>query len=113
MSKQAQATISVNVTGDGLNFTDADTPTNASAGVAPTSATLAAGFNTIPVPTGVTGVKIKPPPSSAVALTLKGITGDTGIPIAPAAPSYLSLPTGTTAFGITAGGAVTLLLAWC
>lgn len=113
MSKQATATISVNVTGDGLNFTDTDSPTNASSGVAPTSATLAAGFNAIPVPSGVTRVKIKPPPSSAVALTLKGVTGDTGIPISPAEPSYLSLPTGATTFGITAGGAVTLLLAWC
>lgn len=111
--KTASSTVSVTVTGDGLNLTESDTNTNSASATAPTSATLANGFNTVSVPAGVIGVLIKPPPTSAIALTLKGITGDTGVPISPSTPTYLALPAGTGSFGVTANGVVTLLLAWC
>lgn len=113
MSKTSTSTISVTVLGDGTSLTDSDTVVDATSAVAPTSASLSAGANTISVPSGVNGVKIKPLPSNVVTLTLKGVTGDTGVPISPSQPSYLALPTGASTFVITAGGSATVLLVWC
>lgn len=109
MSKSASATIAVTVTGDGMNLSDSDTILNPT-GVAPTSFAMVAGLNTILVPAGVMGVKICPPPGNTIGLLL-GVSGS-GVPISASSPSYLSLPTGTSAIGITAGGDFTLLFVW-
>ena len=53
---------------------------------------LASGANTITVPTGATGVIVIPPVANTVALTLKGIAGDTGIPLSLTQPSVLTFP---------------------
>lgn len=53
---------------------------------------LASGANTIPVPSWATAVLIEPSPSNAVALILKGVTGDTGNPISKVAPTLISFP---------------------
>ena len=72
--------------------------------------------NTVTVPTALSGltvrVKIVPPAGNAVSLTIKGVTGDTGIPLTPSEPSYLSMPSGSSSFVLTAGGAVTVLCIW-
>lgn len=82
-------------------------------GNAPGSAALTTGFNSIAVPATALGVTIVPPPSSTVALTLKGITGDTGVPIDPANSTRLKWTAGQVAtLGITAGAAVTVALVW-
>lgn len=112
MSKVASATIAVTVTGDGLNLVDSDTVQNTSTAVAPTSANLAAGPNVIQLPTGATRVKLKPPPTNALSLTLKGVTGDTGFLLAAGEPSYLSFDPSVTSFVLAAGGAVSVLLEW-
>lgn len=112
MSKAATATVAVTVQGDGLNTTDYDVLQNAAA-VAPTSATLSAGNNTITLPSGTLRVKVKPVPGNAVSLTLKGVAGDTGLPLNPGEPSYVSFLTGTTSFVLNAGGTVTVSLVWC
>lgn len=65
-------------------------------------ATLTAGsFNEISVPTGANKVLIIPPKATHVAWTLKGVTGDTGIDLAPNEPAYLSLKSTVTSFGLT------------
>ena len=115
MAKTATTTLTVNVQGDGLNYTDADTLSNTAA-VAPTSVACSAGNNTVNVPTslqsGTVRVKIKPPAGNATALTLKGVNGDTGISLTPSEPSFLSMPSGTSSFVINAGGSVTVELEW-
>lgn len=72
---------------------------------------LASGANTISVPTagGVTavGVWIIPPSGNAQTLTLKGVTGDTGVGLHPTNPAFVSLASGASSFVITAGGTVT------
>jgi hypothetical protein len=66
--------------------------------------TFAAGFTAVPVPTGATVAIIIPPAANAVTITLKGITGDTGIPLSVNTPSVIACAA-TTAFGLTVGGA--------
>jgi hypothetical protein len=71
---------------------------------------LASGANTITVPvaTGitVTGVTIVPPAGNTVAITLKGVTGDTGILLHETDPSTLAIDNTVTSFVLTAGAAV-------
>lgn len=75
---------------------------------------LSSGFNTITLPTGHTvyGVSIFPPSGNSTSLTLKGITGDTGIPLHVTKASHIALVTGATTFGLTAGSAMSVRLAY-
>lgn len=75
---------------------------------------LASGANTITVPTAASGGGLPagffliPPPGNTQTLTLKGVTGDTGIPISPTQPTVISFAAAPpTSFVITAGGTVT------
>jgi hypothetical protein len=75
---------------------------------AETTVVLASGANTVTVPTWAVGCIITPPTSNTVALTLKGVTGDTGILIGLNAPLMLSFPaTPPTSFVITAASITT------
>jgi hypothetical protein len=57
-----------------------------------TSVTLASGNNTITVPSWAKGMIIEPDPTNAVALTLKGIAADTGIPLGLNVPALITFP---------------------
>lgn len=70
---------------------------------------LVSGNNTITVPTGATGVTIIPAEDNAVALTLKGVNGDTGIALALTSPTSIGLAS-VSSFVINAGGSVTVRL---
>ncbi len=79
--------------------------------------TLASGANTITLPTGGTvpaAATIVPPSGNTETITLKGVTGDTGIVLHKTDPCTVSL--GTTAAGtfcLTAGGTITgLRIIW-
>lgn len=78
--------------------------------------TLASGANTITVPTGgatVTACTIVPPAGNTANLTLKGVTGDTGIQLHDTDPSVISLDSATTEFCLTAASTITgLRLYW-
>ncbi len=67
---------------------------------------LSSGANTITVPSDATAVTIIPPAGNAQTLTLKGVTGDTGIALSLLDPCSISLSSVST-FVITAGGTVT------
>lgn len=71
-----------------------------------TSINLNTGANTITIPTGATAAVIYPPSTNIYSLTLKGVTGDTGIPINRTMWSVLSLDPTATTFVLTAGGAI-------
>jgi hypothetical protein len=90
------------------------TPTRFSMGVASDSSDIRAvslagsGFTALAVPTGAKAVRIWLP-ATAVSLTLKGITGDTGIAITPSS-NALALPVtlplaSAPSIGILNGGA--------
>ncbi len=51
---------------------------------------------------------ICPPSANLVSLTLKGVTGDTGIAISPFQASIITFPAGSSSnFGLLSGGAIT------
>lgn len=68
---------------------------------------LSSGANTITVPTGAKACAIQPDSANAQTLTLKGVTGDTGVPIGKTGATVLALD-GQASFVITAGGAATV-----
>ena len=78
---------------------------------------LASGANTITPPqSGVTakGVIILPPSGNAVTITLKGVTGDTGVALHKTDPTMISLDSPTATFVLTAGGTIdNVRLIWC
>lgn len=71
------------------------------------SVNLASGANTITPPTGALFCVIAPPTTNAVALTLKGVTGDTGVSIPAASPSVHVFGTLPATFVITAASDTT------
>jgi hypothetical protein len=76
---------------------------------AASSVSLSSGFNTLTRPTGADGVVIFPDPSNTQTLTLKGVTGDTGLALSTKAPSIITCAANV---GITAGGATTVAAVW-
>jgi hypothetical protein len=71
---------------------------------------LAIGANTIPVPAGgatPVAVTVIPPAGNVVPLTLKGVAGDTGIPLHLTDPSTIALAAGVVSFVLNAGNVVT------
>lgn len=69
---------------------------------------LASGDNTLSVPSAAAGVVFVPPNDNAVALTLKGDAGDTGIALAKTLPAVVTLNTpGSGTVIVNAGGSVT------
>jgi len=70
---------------------------------------LASGFNAIAVDsTHGRIICFIPPRGNTAVMTLKGVTGDTGIPLNPQGPTVISLPATSpyTTFGITCAGDV-------
>lgn len=70
---------------------------------------LASGANTITVPGGSTFVVIAPPPTNTATLQLKGVSGDTGIPLSLTSPTLLAVNAAST-FVITTNGATSATL---
>jgi hypothetical protein len=72
--------------------------------------TLASGANTISVPSWAVACIIIPNAANAIALTLKGVTGDTGIVIDPTGPTLLNFAASPPAsFVITAASLTTTI----
>jgi hypothetical protein len=72
--------------------------------------TLASGANTITAPTGgstPTACTILPPSGNAVSITLKGVTGDTGIRLHNTDPSTIAVDSSVSTFVLTAGNTIT------
>lgn len=79
--------------------------------------TLSSGANTITLPTGGSTVKaatIVPPEDNAETLTLKGVSGDTGIALNKVDPTTITFDSPAPAnFVLTAGGTITgLRIIW-
>jgi hypothetical protein len=70
-----------------------------------TDVDLSSGANTISVPTGTTLVIIVPPTTNTQTLTLKGVTGDTGVQLKKTKPTILAWQTGSS-FVLTAGASI-------
>jgi len=117
MAVTSNRTCSVIFTGDLAATLPFSAAANASSPADVQILTLASGFNTITLPTGGSSVKsatIVPPSGNTQTLTLKGVTGDTGILLHKTDPTVVTFDTGAAAtFGLTAGGTVTgLRIVW-
>lgn len=74
-----------------------------------TQIALASGFNSITIPPGTTFYQIQFPAGNATAVTLKGVTGDTGILLNLTGTDLLQVTPAQTTIGLTAAGAITAL----
>lgn len=97
--------------GDGLT-----SATNASSPGQKQILTLSAGANTITPPGGGSspkGVTIIPPTGNTEPITLKGISGDTGVVLHPTDPTSIGLNSPTATFVLTvAAQVVGVVLIW-
>lgn len=102
--------ITITYTGDTVGTEALSAGTNTTSPGAITVQALASGFNSVSVPvsTGitVTAVTIVPPAGNTTSITLKGITGDTGIRLHNTDPSVVTVHSDVTAIGLTAGAAI-------
>lgn len=98
-------------TGDVVGTELVSAATNAASPGSVTIQTLASGANTITVPVTsgvtVTACTILPPTGNATAITLKGVTGDTGVRLHNTDPSSFGIDSSVTTFCLTAGGSIT------
>ncbi len=113
MAVTATRQLVLTYTGD---VTASETLNAASNAVSPGSVTLhslAAGDNTITVPTsaGVTvkGATIVPPSGNAQTITLKGVGGDTGVALSKVDPTSIAFETAPANFILNAGGIIAAL----
>ena len=117
MAKTSVLTMSVQFVGDGVNesysITATNPVTNVSApGGGPLLYALASGPNVIPVPPGSISMVIVPPTNSVIALTLKGISGDTGFSLTANLPSMMAIPPNTASVLIAAGAPENVSILW-
>lgn len=75
------------------------------------SVALVNGANTLTPPTGATFLLIVPPATSTVTKTLKGISGDTGVPVSPSQIIFLALAN-TNPLVLTTNNTETIDLYW-
>lgn len=113
MSTLSNRQITVSFTGDVTFPLLANAAPNATSPGETQLISLALGANTIAVPPGSTGLTITKPASNATALTLKGVSGDTGIPLHLTDPDSISLNPGQSSIVLTAAAAVSgIRLTW-
>ncbi len=67
-------------------------------------------FTAVLIPAGTTVVIVIPPAANTQTLTLKGVTGDTGIALNKTKPTTLLVDAAVTSIGLTPGGAITDLV---
>lgn len=110
MAVAATRSTTITYTGD---VTGTETLSAASNAASPGSIeikTLASGLNTITVPTGgatVVACTVVPPTGNTTSITLKGVTGDTGIRIHNTDPTTVAIDSSVLTFVLTTGGIIT------
>lgn len=111
MAVASARTQTITYTGDVTGTEQVSAASNPASPGSITIHTLAAGANTITIPVGATctAATIVPPALNTQTLTLKGVTGDTGVPLHLTDPTTLALPSTSTTFCLTAGGIITAL----
>ena len=110
MSVSATRSTTIVYSGDVSGTETLSAATNDASPGSVTVQTLSSGANTITLPstTGVTvvSVTIKPPTGNTTSITVKGISGDTGIRLHNTDPSTLTFDSSVTSFVLTAGASI-------
>lgn len=110
MSVTAIRTTTIVYSGDVTGTETIVAATNAASPGSVEIKTLASGLNTITVPTGgstVVACTIVPPVGNTTSITLKGVTGDTGIRIHNTDPTTVAIDPSATTFVLTTGAGIT------
>lgn len=106
MSVTSDRSVVINFSSDVEYSQEFSATTNATGSGQNQLVNLSSGANTITVPANAVAVTIIPPSANAVSITLKGVTGDTGIALNLTDPSSIGLNSVST-FCLTAGGSIT------
>lgn len=110
MAVQSTRKTVITLTGDVAGTQTIEAATNVASPGSIEIVSLASGANTInvPAPTGITptACTIVPPAGNTTSITLKGVTGDTGIQLHNTDPSSVALDDSVTSFVLTAGAAI-------
>lgn len=116
MSTSSTRRIELGFTGDVATQATVAAATNTLSPAITNLVSLASGANTITPPTGGSSPKaltIIPPSGNVVTITLKGVTGDTGILLHPTDPTTIALGSTTNTLTITTSAILTgLRLIW-
>jgi len=108
MAVTADRQVNIQYSGTGLNANNSFPAAQNTSSPAQNSYTnLSSGANTINTPTGAVSVTIVPPSGNTVSITLKGISGDTGIRIHNTDPSSIAIDSSVTSFVLTAANPIT------
>lgn len=110
MASAARRRILITYSGEVDGEQQIDAADNADSPASVEVKTLSSGLNTITVPTGgtvPTAVTIVPPADNTASITLKGVTGDTGVRIHDTDPTTIGLHSGVTTFVLTTGAIIT------
>ncbi len=104
MATQAAWTATLTCTGDDTSTKTFTDTVNASSPSQDTFVNLASGANTITAPVAATPTRctIVPPAGNIVLLTLKGVTGDTGVPLHKTNPTTFAVDSSLVNFCLTA-----------
>lgn len=106
MAVKSTRKVSVVFSGDFVGTETLDDAVNTAAPVQSTLTTLANGANTITAPTGAAACTIIPPTTNTDSITLKGVSGDTGIRIHNTDPTTVAIDSSVTTFVLTAGATI-------
>ena len=108
MTVEANLQVNTQILGDGLNSNNSfASAANASSPAQDQFLTLALGSNTVTVPSSAVSCTIVPPAGNTNSITLKGVTGDTGIRIHNTDPTSLAIHSSVSAFVLTAATTTT------
>lgn len=117
MSVTSNRSVYINLTGDLLLNNTYEAAENSTAIGSITVHELSSGDNTITTPAAgglvVKGATILPPSGNTQTITLKGVTGDTGIVLSKLDPTSIAFDTAPTDFLLVAGGTISgLRIVW-
>jgi len=112
MAVNATRKVTIVYTGDVIGTEPIEAAANAASPGQVQIIALASGANTITPPAGAQAVTIKPPTGNTVTLTLKGVTGDTGVGLHLTDPSSFGLASAASTFCLTTNGSVTVRIFW-
>ena len=110
MAVSATRTTTIVYTGDVTGTETISAAANAASPGSVEIKTLSSGANTITVPTGgatVTACTILPPTGNTISITLKGVTGDTGVRLHNTDPTTIAIDSSVSTFCLTAGNTLT------
>lgn len=110
MAVTATRSQTITYTGDVVGTETVSAASNAASPGSIEIKTLASGANTITVPTGgatVTACTILPPTGNATSITVKGVSGDTGIRVHNTDPTTIAIDSSVATFVLTTGAQIT------